>query len=160
MTRNGRGGKSLGLLGLVGAAATAWYFLDPRKGADRRERFATGARQMYGNTETSLRQFGTDASKTVSTAVDRAGELAREGFEKVSHLAHEAADGASRTVNRVTNRVDGADGSADGLNRAADKAADKARAVTASAGQAVTSAGKNVADAGRDISNAANKGNR
>ena len=98
----GKSSKVVGLLGLLGAA-TAWYFLDPKKGAARRENFSKKAKDVYSQAETQVRRFGEEASKGFSYAVDKTGELARQGVEKVSDVSQTAVNGAKRIAEKAKN---------------------------------------------------------
>ena len=58
-------------LGLAGAALAAWYLLDPKRGAERRDRIMTGARDLYDNAGKELSRLSEDLAAGVSDVVDR-----------------------------------------------------------------------------------------
>jgi gas vesicle protein len=62
-----------GLL-MAGAALAAWYFLDPKKGAERRENVANKARDMYDSASEELTRMGKDLSDTVTDLVDKVSD--------------------------------------------------------------------------------------
>jgi hypothetical protein len=62
-----------GLL-MAGAALVAWYFLDPKKGAERRENVANKARDIYDNASEELGQLSKDLSSAVSDIYDRVSD--------------------------------------------------------------------------------------
>ena len=65
-------------LGLAGAAFAAWYFLDPKKGADRRDKAAKSARDLYDNLGTELSRMGSDIATGVNDAIGKVGEMAKD----------------------------------------------------------------------------------
>lgn len=81
-------------LGLAALAAGAWYFLDPRKGPERRERAAQSARDTYDSVERELGRIGEDLASSVNQTVGKASEMARSAASSVS----EQASKAKRTV--------------------------------------------------------------
>ncbi len=62
-------------IGLAGAALAAWYFLDPKKGADRRKQVSEGARDIYSNAGTELKRLGDTVAEGVSSTIDMIGEF-------------------------------------------------------------------------------------
>ncbi|MCE2502921.1 MAG: hypothetical protein J4G05_02510 [Chlorobi bacterium] len=101
----GRSGKVVGLLSALGAAAAAWYFIDPRNGKDRRKKFVKGAKKAYSEAEYQVRRLSEEASRGLSTAVDKTGELARQGLNKVSDVSHNAVEGAKRITEKAKTKV-------------------------------------------------------
>ena len=87
-------------LGLAGAALTAWYFLDPKKGAERRSNFTKSAKDIYGSASDELNRLGKDLSGSVK---DLAGGVAGSVTD-VAHrvgamtgLSNGTTDGAEKT---------------------------------------------------------------
>jgi gas vesicle protein len=76
-------------LGLAGAALTAWYFLDPKKGAGRRDSFVKNAKDLYDN------------------AGDEISRLSKTAGDEISRLSKDLASGVSDTVGRATEAVQG-----------------------------------------------------
>lgn len=107
MSRKGPGitGKVLGAIGVAGAALTAWYFLDPKNGKQRRKKFAKGAKSMYDNAEREIKKIGNEAAKGLSSAVDRTSDLARHGLERVSDVSHNAAEGARKIGEKAKSKL-------------------------------------------------------
>lgn len=83
-------------LGLAGAALAAWYFLDPKKGAERREKVAQGARETYDNLGREVTRIGQDLASGVSDTVTRISEMtglsgsdgSSDGGKSASSSAH------------------------------------------------------------------------
>lgn len=100
-----RGGKVLGMIGVAGAALTAWYFLDPKNGRQRRKKFAKGAKNMYSSAEREIKKIGNEAAKGLSSAVDRTSDLARNGLERVSDASHNAAEGARKIGEKAKSKL-------------------------------------------------------
>lgn len=105
MARKGRGGKVLGILGIAGAALTAWYFLDPKNGKQRRKKFVKGAKTAYDSAEREIRKIGNEAAKGISTAVDRTSDFARHGLERVGDVSHNAAEGARKLGEKAKSKL-------------------------------------------------------
>ena len=101
----GIGGKVLGAIGIAGAALTAWYFLDPKKGKQRRTKFAEGAKDMYNSAEREIKKIGNEAAKGISTAVDRTSDLARHSLERVSDVSQNAAEGARKLGEKAKSKL-------------------------------------------------------
>jgi hypothetical protein len=143
MAGKGRGSKSLGFLGLVGAAAAVWYFLDPRKGRDRREKVATKSKEIYEKTSVEAKRITDEAQRGLATAVDRTGEIARQGLEAISSASHNVAEGAQRIKERAVDRVEssrsGASSSPGRLAQEAEKAVAKAKSAVHNAAKEVAS---------------------
>ena len=87
-------------LGLAGVALTAWYFLDPKKGAERRESFAKGAKDLYDNAGEELSRFsknageelsrlGKDIASGVNDTVSRAGEIVNDTVSRAGGMVQE-----------------------------------------------------------------------
>lgn len=100
-----RRGKITGLIGLAGVALAAWYFLDPKKGKERRDKVAEGAKKAYHDAEVNVRKLSTGIASSVTTAVDRTADLAKQGFERVSDISHTAAERARSLTERGKDRV-------------------------------------------------------
>ncbi|MEP7218035.1 MAG: hypothetical protein ABI876_03920 [Bacteroidota bacterium] len=66
------------IFGLAGAALTAWYFLDPKNGADRRDRFSKNAKDLYDSAGKELNRVGKDVSEVVTDTVDRVTKMAED----------------------------------------------------------------------------------
>ena len=98
-------GKVAGILGALGAAATAWYFLDPKNGKYRRKKFAKGAKKAYNEAEYQVRRISEEAAKGITTAVDKPGELARQGMEKVTDVSHTAVEGAKKLSEKASEKA-------------------------------------------------------
>lgn len=144
MARKGRGSKSLGILGALGAAAAAWYFLDPKKGKERREKAATKSKELYEKGTVEAKRLSGEAQRGLTTAVDRTGELARQGLESLSSASHNVAEGAQRLKDQAIDRINAARGteSSGSGNRLADdaeKAVNKAKSATHNAANDVAS---------------------
>lgn len=105
MTRKGRGGTIFGIIGAAGAAFATWYFLDPKNGKRRRKNFVKGTKQAYSSAEREIKKISNDAAKGISTAVDRTGDLARHGLERVSDVSHTAAEGAKKFSEKAKTRL-------------------------------------------------------
>lgn len=101
----GRSGKVVGILGVAGAALTAWYFLDPKNGKQRRKKFAKEAKSMYNNAEREVKKISNEAAKGLSTAVDRTSDLARHGLERVSDVSQTAAEGARKMGEKAKSKL-------------------------------------------------------
>ena len=105
MAQKGNGGKIFGLLGAAGAALTAWYFLDPKNGRQRRRRFAKGAKRAYSNAEREIRKISNDAAKGLSTAVDRTSDFTRHGIERVGDATQTAAKEARKFGDKAMSKL-------------------------------------------------------
>jgi hypothetical protein len=62
-------------LGLAGAALTAWYFLDPKRGSERRENFVKSSKDIFSTASDELTRLGKDLASGVSDVVDRVGQM-------------------------------------------------------------------------------------
>lgn len=62
-------------LGLAGAAFTAWYFLDPKKGAERRTNFTKSAKDIYDTASDELGRLGKDLAGGVTDVASRVGAM-------------------------------------------------------------------------------------
>lgn len=98
-------GKVLGALGVAGAALTAWYFLDPKNGKQRRTKFAKDAKNAYSSAEREIKKIGNEAAKGISNAVDRTSDLARHGLERVGDASHNAAEGARKIGEKAKSKL-------------------------------------------------------
>jgi hypothetical protein len=102
-------------LGLAGAALTAWYFLDPKKGAQRRESFAKGAKDLYDNAGEELSRLGKNATEEFSRFSKNAGE-------ELSRLGKDIASGVTDTVSRageIVQEITGKSGSSSSATESA-----------------------------------------
>jgi hypothetical protein len=73
-------------LGLAGLAIAAWFLLDPKNGARRRQQIADTAKDLYDGAGQELGRLSGEFSRirgdvmhTVSDAVSRVGEMAGIG---------------------------------------------------------------------------------
>lgn len=66
-------------LGVAGAALTAWYFLDPKKGAERRGNFVKSTKDLYDSASDELGRLGKDIAGSVSGVVSKVGEMTGMG---------------------------------------------------------------------------------
>jgi hypothetical protein len=69
-------------LGVVGAALSAWYLLEPGKGSRRRRKLVrlsrdvyNGAGQELGRIGSEIGRIGEDVGKSFTSIVDRVGEM-------------------------------------------------------------------------------------
>jgi hypothetical protein len=62
-------------LGVAGAALTAWYFLDPKKGAERRGNFVKSTKDLYDSASDEIGRIGKDIAGGVSDVVERVGQM-------------------------------------------------------------------------------------
>jgi hypothetical protein len=113
-------------LGLAGAALAAWYFLDPNKGADRRNRVARGARDLYDTTRDEITRVGKDLADGVS-------ETMQSVSEGVSGTMKSVSESVGETVKSVSEGVGGLIG-----HGAADGAAASGASNGSSSGRAAT----------------------
>lgn len=81
-------------IGLAGAAFAAWYFLDPRKGSERRDKATKGAREVYDNLGKELTRIGDEVATVASDVVNRVGTMANSVVED----AGEKVEGARKAV--------------------------------------------------------------
>lgn len=79
-------------LGLAGAALTAWYFLDPKKGPERRENFKKSAKDMYDTAGTELGRLGKDLSTGVSDTLTKVSEVTSDTLSKVSEMTSKVGE--------------------------------------------------------------------
>jgi hypothetical protein len=70
-------GSLLKALGLAGVAVAAYYFLEPSKGPERRQRFSKNAKDIYDNAGEELSRFGDELSSVVSDTVSKVTEVAK-----------------------------------------------------------------------------------
>src|SRR4051812_40733802 len=84
-------------LGLAGAALTAWYFLDPKKGSERRDNFMKSTKDLYDTASDELSRLGKDLASGVSDVVDRVGEMTGLGAE-AAHAGKQIAASAKETA--------------------------------------------------------------
>lgn len=80
-------------LGLAGAALTAWYFLDPKKGAERRENFKKSAKDMYDTAGSELSRLGKDLSTGVSDTLSKVSEVTSDTLSRVGEMTGMARNG-------------------------------------------------------------------
>ena len=69
-------------LGVVGAAAAAYFLLEPRKGSQRRKKIATMGRDLYtgagqelGRLGSEIGRLGEDVGRGLSGVVGKVGEM-------------------------------------------------------------------------------------
>jgi len=62
-------------LGLAGAALTAWYFLDPKKGSERRDNLVKSAKDLYGTASDELGRLGKDLSTGLTDTMHKVSEM-------------------------------------------------------------------------------------
>ncbi len=84
-------------LGLAGAALAAWYFLDPSKGPERRQKVVKSARDAYDNLGPELTRMGNDIASGVTDTVNKVSEMARNMVSSSTDGAA-AGTGSERTV--------------------------------------------------------------
>jgi len=80
-------------LGLAGAALTAWYFLDPKNGSERRSNLKKSAKDLYDTAGDELERLGKDIAGGFSGTMKKVSEL--------THMGHQASgmdDAAARTA--------------------------------------------------------------
>ncbi len=87
-------------LGLAGAALAAWYFLDPNKGAERRNKIARDARDLYDTTKDEL----TRVSKDLASGV---GDTVKSVSDSVGGTVKSMTDSVGGTVKSVSDSVSG-----------------------------------------------------
>lgn len=66
-------------LGLAGAALTAWYLLDPKKGSERRSNLVKSAKDLYGTASDELGRLGKDLSSGLTDTLHKVGEMTGMG---------------------------------------------------------------------------------
>jgi hypothetical protein len=98
-------GKIVGVLSGIGAALTAWYFLDPKNGPARRKRVAKEAKKTYSKAEKEVKKFSGDAKKTLNEAYDKSSQYVKEGKEWVSEHSQTAVDGAKKLGDKAKSRI-------------------------------------------------------
>lgn len=86
-------------LGLAGAALTAWYFLDPKKGPERRESFKKSAKDMYDTAGTEIGRLGKDLSTGVSDTLTKVGEVTSDTLSKVTEMTSRVGEMAGMARN-------------------------------------------------------------
>ncbi len=145
MAEKGRGKKSAGLLGLLGAAAATWYFLDPKKGKNRREKVVKSSKKLYSDAERQAKRLSEEAARGISTAVEKTGDLAREGMEKVSSTTHNMAESAKRVSRETKERLENRGGHSSSTKTVSDNLTAAAEDAVAKAEAAVHNAAKEVA---------------
>jgi hypothetical protein len=82
-------------LGLAGAALAAWYFLDPSKGAERRNKIAREARDIYDTTKDELGRVSKDLADGVGSTVKSVSETVGGLLHHQNGGGHAAVDGTS-----------------------------------------------------------------
>ncbi len=80
-------------LGLAGAALTAWYFLDPKKGSERRDNFMKSAKDIYDTAGGELGRLGKDISGGLSDTLTKVTEMTGMG----KSAQGESADGNAKS---------------------------------------------------------------
>lgn len=84
-------------LGVAGAALAAWYFLDPNKGAERRNKVARNARDLYDTTKDEVTRVGKDladgVTETVKSVSDGVGSLLGQSLQGAADGAAKASSG-------------------------------------------------------------------
>lgn len=71
-------------LGLAGAALTAWYFLDPKKGSGRRDNLVKSAKDLYGTASDELGRLGKDLSTGLTDTMHKVSEMTGMGGSSAS----------------------------------------------------------------------------
>lgn len=77
-------------LGVAGAALTAWYFLDPKKGAERRGNFAKSTKDIYDSAADEIGRLGKDLAGGVSGVVSKVSEMTGLGGSSSESSTHSA----------------------------------------------------------------------
>jgi|SwirhirootsSR2_FD_contig_21_25784348_length_359_multi_4_in_0_out_0_1 gas vesicle protein len=85
----------------AGLALAAWYFLEPKKGPDRRKKVADTARDVYDNASTELNRLGKDISEIASDVVDRVSTEAGRVSEQFSKMTG-STNGSSQGTQQKT----------------------------------------------------------
>jgi len=70
----------------AGLALAAWYFLDPKKGAERRQKVTDTAREAYDSASQELNRLGKDISSMASDVADRVGSEVNRVSEQFSKM--------------------------------------------------------------------------
>ncbi len=109
-------------LGLAGAALTAWYFLDPKKGAQRRDSFVKNAKDLYDTA-------GEELGRISKTAGDEIGRLSKTASDEISRVGKDLAGTVTDTVSRAGDVVHGLTGSK--TSGAAEGASQRAESLSA-----------------------------
>ena len=86
-------------LGLAGAALTAWYFLDPKKGSDRRDNFMKSAKDIYDTAGGELGRLGKDLSGGLTDTLSKVGEMTGMGGKTGRGPDAEGPGGSNRALN-------------------------------------------------------------
>jgi hypothetical protein len=88
-------------LGVAGAALTAWYFLDPKKGAERRGNFAKSTKDLYDSAADEIGRLGKDLAGGVSDVVSKVSEMTGlgSGSESGSDKTSAQSAATSRSEN-------------------------------------------------------------
>ena len=109
-------------LGLAGAALTAWYFLDPKKGAQRRDSFVKNAKDLYDTA-------GEELGRLSKTAGEEIGRISKTAGDELSRVGKDLASTVTDTVTRAGDVVHGLTGSK--TNGASETASQRSESLSA-----------------------------